>query len=674
MDTENTKKLTPEDLCSDASDNVAELLSKEQLEEIGEEVVSGYETDKQSRKEWEHRYEAAIKLAKQISETKSDPWDKASNVKYPLISIAAIQFHARAYPSLIPADKVLSCKAYGPDPQGIKMKISNKIALHMNYQLHEDMPYWDEDMDRLLITLAITGSEFKKIYFDKEEQKNVSEHVFAKDLIVNYYTKTLEQAPRITHLIEMSDNEVFEKRAMGIFLPEEEDEDEDENEQNDPRKDNETKLTDEAQGINPPEEDDETTPDLYLEQHTWLDLDDDGYKEPYIVVVDEDTAEVLRIVARYDFKAIKRNDNGELIKITPENYFVKYPFIPSPDGGFYDMGFGTLLGPINHTVDTLINQLVDSGSLSNLQAGFISKALKIRTGSARFKPGEWKEVNATGMDLKQGIFPLPVREPSQVLFKLLDLLLNAGQTLSSTVDLQVGENPGQNQKVGTTQIVNENGMKVFTAIYKRVRRSMEKEFVRLFELNKNMLPGSIDFMLHDQETGQQQSYSISKEEYMQGAFVIRPTADPSLSSKQQKREQNNLLLNLMNTGMLNNYMVIRKVMETEEIDDIDSILIPPEQQQPKTDPKTQVEMAKLQETMKDNDFYRQAEAKKLQQEDQKIAIQAAKVHTDAVAKDKQLNADMLAKGVEAHQNSQSLEIDKEANDIARTKANTRGVG
>ena len=181
------------------------------------------------------------------------------------------------------------------------------------------------------------------------------------------------------------------------------------------------------------------TPYEFLEQHRWEDLDGDGYKEPYIITVHKETKKVVRIVANYFESSIKRNTKGEILDIKPETYFTKYSFIPSPDGGFYDIGFGVLLGPLNESVNTLINQLLDSGHLSTLQSGFIGKGLRIRMGDNRFTPGEWKAVNATGVDLKQQIVPLPTREPSAVLFQLMGSLITSGKELASVAEIFVGK-------------------------------------------------------------------------------------------------------------------------------------------------------------------------------------------------------------------------------------------
>jgi chaperonin GroES len=329
----------------------------------------------------------------------------------------------------------------------------------MTWQVFEEMDGWEEDFDRMLITLAITGSEFKKTYYSGLNQRVQSEWVPARDLVVNYWTKDLESSPRVTHVMELSKNDIMERQEAGLYrafdLP-------------DPvsRSDKLKRLQEKTQGITPPSADPRVEPYLVLEQHCWWDLDGDGYKEPYVVTVLEQNNEVLRVAPRFLSKNVLRTGKGKVARIKAENYFTHYQFIPSPDGGFYGMGLGVLLGPLNDSVNTLVNQLVDAGSINNIQGGFLSDHLRLEAGEMRFKLGEWKYVNALSGGLKESIVPLPTKEPSQVLFSLLSLLISAGQQLASTTDIMVGENPGQNQKATTSKIVLEQGMKVYTAIYK----------------------------------------------------------------------------------------------------------------------------------------------------------------------------------------------------------------
>ena len=451
--------------------NLAENMSEDELKKIGREALEGYELDCDSRKEWAKQAEEWTKLAKLTVEHKTFPWPKASNVKYPLLATAAMQFAARAYPSLIPSDgRVVKARVIGKDPDGQKTRIAEAVSIYMSYQLLQEMHGWEEDMDKLLIMLPIIGTMFKKTYWDPIREKNCSKIIKPQDLVVNYWAKSLEEAERISEVMEINPRGVKERQMAGLWL--------DDVELPDPQA---SSL--ELEDQNAPTQSDDTTPYLFIEQHTYLDIDEDGYKEPYVVTFHKDTATVVRITARYDDKTIKYNDEGELVRIAPVQYYTKYGFLPNPDGSFYDIGFGVLLGPINQSVDTLINQLVDAGTLSNLQSGFIGKGLRLRAGATALNPGEWRVVNSTGDDLKKQIAPLPTNQPSGVLLELMQLLITSGKELASVAEIFVGKMPGQNTPATTTMASIEQGMKVFTAVYKRIYRALGEEFKKIFKLN-----------------------------------------------------------------------------------------------------------------------------------------------------------------------------------------------
>lgn len=566
--------------------NIAELLDDEDLDEIGECIFRGYEEDEESRKEWMKKYKSGMEIALQISKTRTYPWPGASNIKFPLMTMACLQFHARAYPALVPDFGVVSVKTVGKDPNGLKMMVADRVETYMNYQVQEQMTGWDEDMDRLLITLPCTGTEFKKTYRNTSTGQNVSEHVFAKDLVVNYFAKDLESALRKTHILEMSENDIEEHERAGLFL-------ECEYESTpEVRNDESTRLIDEGQGLQEPGGT-EGIPRIILECHTYYDLDNDGYAEPYIITIDKDTHSVLRIVARFIKDGIEKK-NKTIIKITPEEYFTKYTFIPSPDGGFYGLGFIHLVGSLNRTVDTLINQLVDAGTLSNMQSGFLSRSFRQRSGSMTFQPGEWKVVNSTGQDLGQGIYPLPVREPSGVLFNLLGMLIEIGQRVTSTTDMMVGENPGQNQKATTTNAVMESGMKVFTAVYKRIRRSLTKEFIKLYRLNAQ----HFDKKEYVEILGLPDTTPTAESDYTKdftttNYIKIIPSADPNAATSAQKMEKAKILLELVPLG-LPKEVVLKRILAAAEVENIEEFKLDEQQQQPQPDPKIQLEAGKLQ--------------------------------------------------------------------------------
>ncbi len=552
--------------------NVAELLNEEDLKIISSKVREGYDRDLDSRKPWEEDLTKWSKLAMQVSEERTYPWPNAANIKYPLLSTAAMQFAARAYPTLVPSDgKVVKCQVIGKDPTGEKTNRAERVSTHMSYQVMHQMCGWEEDMDKLLLALPIAGTAFKKTYWDAGKQQNVSKLIFPKLLVVNYYAKSLEDAERLTEIVYLSKRQVKERQNKKIYLDVE-------------LPDPSSKIDEDETHQRYSSVDDDTAPYTILEQHTYLDLDNDGYAEPYIVTMDYDSETILRVVPRYNADMVMVDEKNKVISIVSKHYYTKYSFIPNPDGGFYDIGFGRLLGPLNEAANTLINQLTDAGSLSNLQSGFIGKGLRIRMGETRFSPGEWKSVNAVGDDLKKQIFPMPVREPSEVLFKLLDLLLKSGKELASVAEIFVGKMPGQNTPATTTMATIEQGMKVFTAVYKRVYRSLTSEFKKIYLLNREyMNPEEYISILDD--NAQQQDYEASEDD-------IIPGADPTAVSTQEKQAKVKSLLELLQLGTIDPMAVTKMYLEAHDIPNPEQMMKQPSP--PPPDPKMEAMQAKAQ--------------------------------------------------------------------------------
>ena len=582
-----TSNLKTEDLIYET--NIANLLSEKELVSLGEEVVKDFDVDVTSRSVWEKRTDASMKLALQVAEAKNFPWSNSSNIKFPLVTIAALQYHARSYPVLVDGTTPVKCRVMGKDDDGLKSLRAERVGDHMSYQILEEDQDWESEMDKVLITQPIIGCAFKKTYFDAIKGHNISENILAKDLVVNYWTKSLETAPRITHILNYSRNDIYERVIRGLWCDIGE-----KNPQDRSIPQNNTLQTaqDKAQGANPPDHNDSSTPIEILEQHRNLDLDGDGYEEPYTVWVRRDTKEVARIVARYFDSSIERNDKDEILSIKGEHYFTKYPFIPSPDGGFYDLGFGSLLGPLNESINTIINQLVDAGTMANTAGGFLSRGIKLRGGNYNFSPLEWKHVDTTGDDLRKGIVPLPVREPSQVLFTLLSLLINYGERVGGSVDILVGQNPGQNTPAETTRTMAEQGMKVFNGIFKRTYRSLKQEFRKMYRLNQLYLSEDKAYMTEDNKDA-----VILMQDYNGPVSDIVPSADPSITSDTMKLQQATAMKQAEQSapGLYNKYEVEKKFLQAIKIPDIEKVLPDPKgpnKLPPFVDPKMQIAQMK----------------------------------------------------------------------------------
>jgi chaperonin GroES len=611
------------------STNIAENLDEDKLREIGSQCKKGFEQDLESRSDWERNIDEWTKLATQAKEQKTYPWPKASNVKYPLLSTAAMQFAARAYPSLVPSDgRIVKSKVIGKDPTGEKQKRAEHTSIYVSHQLMEEMDGWEEDMDKLLIMLPVIGTMFKKTYWDSLHERNCSKLVMPKNLVVNYWTRHLEQAERVSEIIEMSKRLYQERVNAELFL---------DTDIGDPKMPQDSK--------NAPTND-ATTPYTFIEQHTFLDLDDDGYEEPYIVTFHRESGTVLRIVARFDEKSLKVDNDGKVIYIEPVQYYTKFGFIPNPDGSFYDIGFGVLLGPLNESVNTLINQLVDAGSLSNLQSGFIGKGLRIKMGETRFQPGEWKAVNATADDLKKQILPLPVKEPSNVLFQLMGALITSGKELASVAEIFVGKMPGQNTPATTTMATIEQGMKVFTAVYKRIYRALAEEFKKLYRLNEVYLnPDTYVEVIDD---------NVNPNDFKEIGYSICPGADPSAVSQTERLLKAQGLVELLPMGVLDPIEVVTRVLEAQEQPNIQKLFHPQVQQtgQPpqQPDPKAQELNMKMQAEARKADLAQQQMAFKsqLDQRDQqfKQAMAAQKQQYDLAMQEMQSRLQAVA---EQHQ-------------------------
>ena len=597
--------------------NLAEILDENTLISIGNDVVEGYETDKASREPWEKDLKSWTELALQISGNKTYPWPNAANIKYPLLATAAMQFAARAYPTLVPSDgKIVKCRITGFDHDGEKTKRAERISKHMSYQVLEEMEDWEEDMDKLLICLPIAGTCFKKTYWNPNKQRNCSILVLPKTLVVNYFCRRLEEAERITEVLTQTKRKVKELQNQGLYL--------------------DVKLSDPSVGTEDPTKsineafqnttsEDNTTPYIVLEQHTYLDLDQDGYSEPYIVTVELDSHKVLRIIPRFNGDSVIVDEKSKVISIEATQYYTKYSFIPNPDGGFYDLGFGRLLGPLNNSANTIINQLVDAGSLSNLQSGFIGKGLRIKMGETKFVPGEWKAVNATGDDIKKQIFALPVREPSDVLFKLLDLLLKSGKELASVAEIFVGKMPGQNTPATTTMATIEQGMKVFTSVYKRVYRSLASEFKKIYKLNREYMNNEEYISVLDEP--------VQQEDYKGPENDIYPGADPTAVSSQEKQAKIQAVMQLLQLGTIDPMAVTMLYLEAHEIPNPEKLM---KQPQPQPDPKMEAIKAKAQVDQQKAQIDMQVAQHKMQLEqatkEQELQMKAAQVQQELEAK------------------------------------------
>lgn len=559
--------------------NLTDKLEEEDLNKLGVDLVQQVEDDINTRKPWYDTNMEYLKMALQVKERKSFPWANAANVKYPLITIASLQFQARAYAGIVDAKNFVKGKVIGYDPGGVKAEKAERISKHMTYQLLDKIENWDEDMDRLLLILPISGSVFKKVYYSQRYKKEMIDIVLPQDLVVNYWAKGLESARRITHIYDLFHDDLISRQKEGIYRKIDVAE---------PNWKSRGADNDKLSQMQPAPADRQNVPHKIFEIHTKLDLDEDDVLEPYIITVDHESKTVLRISPNYDTTSILKNTKGEIIEIKPREYFVHYKFIPSPDGGFYGVGFGLLLGNLNETASTVINQLLDAGTMATTAGGFLTKSIKLKGGNVGFQPNEWKQVSFTGDDIKKNILPLPVREPSPVLFNLLGFIDQKGGQVISISEISTGKLPGQNTPAATTLTSVEEGLKLFTSIYKRVYRSLKKELSLLFVINSQYLSDEEYFTILDSD-GTLEQQQVSKDDYNLDDVDVVPVADPNAASDALRLIKAQQIVELIPLGAVNPAVAGQRILEAMDIPNPQELVPPPQQ-----DPKVQAVQMKAQ--------------------------------------------------------------------------------
>ena len=553
--------------------DLAKTLTDEQRADLEGRVRLGYESDESSRSAWLMRMQEAQQIAMQVERPKTGPWPGSANVAYPLLSVAALQFQARSYHVMVPGNNVVKAKITGADPEGKKQKRGERIGQHMSWQLLEQMQGWEAQTDMMLPALAVWGCMFRKVYFSAHLQRNVSEIIFPQDLVVAYNAESLDKAQRVTHVIRLNLDEVISRQRSGYYL------------------NVELSLRD--------EESEETI--VFLEQHRRYDLDGDGYPEPYIVTTHKDSGALVRIVPCFDESGITASTKGKIERIEKIQYFVKYEFLTAPDGGFYAMGFGSLLGPINKTINSTLNMLLDAGRLANMQGGFIGNGIRMAKGHTSLTPGEYKFVNAPGGKIRENIVPMTYPGPSPVLINLLTFLIDTGKQLSSVQDIMTGQ-VNSSETATTSMIRTEQGAKLFTSITSRLHRAFRQELKLLFRLNSIYLDEQEYFTVLDTE--QQEQAGIA--DYNQEDFDITPASDPNIASDQHRHMQVQALMQLMAHPLINQPEVLRRYLTSIKVEGIDALIVQPDAN-PKPPPEMVIEMAKLENQRMDLDLKKMSE-------------------------------------------------------------------
>lgn len=593
--------------------NIAEALPEEDLGRIGQAVVEGYNRDWNSYEKWRTTMEEVLKLIAMEKEAKNFPWPNAANIKFPLIAEAAMQFAARAYPEIVQGANVVKTVVFGEDPDGMKAKRAQRLGQHMSWQVLEGMPAWEANMDSLLHMLPVYGTIYKKTYYCPLRRQNVSIALTPFEVVVHNNVRDNATPRRITHVMPLYDNDVKERVQGGLWL------------------DQEIGMAAESSDPKSPgavqtASTEDCAFHTFLEQHCWLDLDEDGYEEPYVVTVHRLTSKVMRIAACYDAESVLYEDvDGKpaLVRITANEYFTRFIFLPDAAGAWLGAGFGTLLHATNEAVNTLINQLTDAGTLSNLQGGFKAKDAKV-SGTEPLKPGEWRSTDIPAQDLANAFFPVPFKEPSGVLYQMLGLLVEGGKQFASITGAMSGTEMPANAQATSVLAVIDQGMKVFSGIHKRVYRSLREEFKKIAWLNSKFLDEQQYFRILDTGEGEQ----VGRQDYAAGDYDVIPVADPNMSTSIQKLIRAQVLQDWgKNTQGVNMHPINQMFLEALNVPNIERILPDPSQMPP---PPPDPMMLDIEVKMKAIDSQFKIEMAKLQQAGEKQAAEIKKILADAL--------------------------------------------
>lgn len=546
-------------------ENLVDTLDEDELLDIGNQVCEKFEADRDSRSEWESMFERGFDLLGLKLEETTEPFEGAATAVHPLLIESAVKFQSRASQELFPAAGPVKTQVLG-DATEEKQRQASRVQNFMNYQLTEEMPEYFDEFERMLFHLPLIGSAFKKIYYDAAEERPVSEFVPIDQFYVSYYATDLRRADRYTHVIYRSPHELYRQIEAGMYaeidLPE----------AKQPEQSALTEKMDTVLGLSPSGDDDPQY--VLLEQHCYLDIEEHGYACPYIVTVEEQSRMVL---------SIRRNWNEDDKTKKKKMFFTHYRFVPG--FGFYGLGLIHFLGNLTMSATAALRNLIDAGQFANLPGGFKAKGVRIVGDNDPVAPGEFKEVEATGMDLTKSIVPLPYKEPSGTLFTLLQFIAAAGQKFADTTEQVItdGANYGP---VGTTMALLEASSKFFSAIHKRLHKSQKDEFKILARLNYEFLPNKYPYDVPGI------TENVFRRDF-DGRVDVVPVSDPNIPSSAHRLMMTQMAMQLAQTappGMYNMEELNRTLLHAANIPNIDKILPSKLAAQP-LDPVSDIEAA-----------------------------------------------------------------------------------
>lgn len=607
--------------------NIADFFNDSTLKEIAADCLANYEIDNNNFKPRRDRIEELYKLALQVKEEKNYPFTGASNIKYPLLTKAALSFAEMALQAIVRDDSVVKSRIIGSDEgtdtikdakgadmidpdthqpmkvnAGQKGRRGKRVATFMSNQVLEKMDGWEDDMDKLVHIIPIVGLCWKKTAYDFVEMQPDTKLVLPQYLILNIGAKTIETAARASEIIEMYPNEIEENIRLGTF-----------------RKFDYKLMSTTAQddayrpagGEAGDSTGDKESPHQFIEQHCWIDLDKDGYQEPYKVIIHKDSREVACIYARFDKEDIIAGGAdtdaagvtlySDIKKITAQCEYQKFGFIPDPEGSIWDIGFGHLVQHLNEGINTSINQTIDAGHRNIMGGGYIGGGLRIKGGAQRFQPGEWKRTDSQGGALKDNLVPLPMPPPSDTLLRLMEFLVSAAEGIVITAKAM--EDAPANQAATTSLAVVEEGLRSFKAIFKRIHRGLKREFKRLYYLNSKYLTQDEYMAVLDDPDAD------VKKDFNSTDFSISPISDPEMVNNIERLMRANILAGFKDDPLCDGIEIRKRIFAASNIEDIDRIVKIPqkapdelvEAQKAQLDAMTKESMAKIEKMNRDNE-------------------------------------------------------------------------
>ncbi|MDB3885969.1 hypothetical protein N9308_02980 [Candidatus Pelagibacter sp.] len=540
-------------------DNLADILPEDAVEPIGNEMVQNYMDYKSSRKEWESAYTSGLDLLGFKYENRTEPFQGASGATHPVLAEAVTQFQAQAYKELLPSDGPVRTQVIGIKNPATEQQ-AQRVKDYMNYLIMDTMKEYESEFDSMLFHLPLAGSTFKKVYYDVPLGRVVSKFVPADELIVPYTATSLDDAEAVIHTVKISENELRKQQVNGFYS---------DVELGPPGTETNGELSKKERELEGTKKTGKNEP-VYtlLECHVNLDLEGfedvgsdgepTGIKLPYLVTVDEGSRKVL---------SIRRNYAPDDLKKTKIQYFVHFKFLPGL--GFYGFGLIHMIGGLSRTATAALRQLLDAGTLSNLPAGFKQRGVRVRDEASPIQPGEFKDVDAPGGNLRDAFFPLPYKEPSQTLLQLMGVVVGAGQRFAAIADMQVGDG-NQGAAVGTTVALLERGSRVMSAIHKRCYAAMKNEFKLLGKIVSQYLPPEYPY---DVVGG---ARNIKQADFDDRIDVV-PVADPNIFSMSQRitLAQTQLQIATSNPQLHNMYQIYRNMYNAIGVKDVDAVLPPP---------------------------------------------------------------------------------------------------